>query len=386
MMRIAIVHSFYSSEAPSGENEAVREQAAALERAGHEVALIAAHTDALQRAPLYPLRAAVTVATGHGLSPLRALRACAPDVVHVHNLFPNFGRSWLHEWGGPLVATVHNFRPLCAVATLYRDGATCTRCPDGDRWAGLRFGCYRSSRAATAPLAWANRGGATADGLLRRADRIVVLSEHSRNTYVRAGLGAERLVAIPNFVSKPASDDPSGPGQGAWAFVGRLSAEKGILTLLNRWPAGEPLDVVGDGELRDACRATAPDGVRFLGSLERAALRRRMPCWRGLVFPSRCRENAPLVYAEALAAGLPVLAFAGSTVADAVRDSGTGAVTSWDEPLRPVLAAATRRFPSLRDTCRRVFAEGYSEPAWVTRTARLYADVIAPAGAVRGVV
>jgi glycosyltransferase involved in cell wall biosynthesis len=383
-MRIALVHSFYNSATPSGENETVREQTAALKRAGHEVFLLAAHTDELQHAPLYPLRAAVTVATGVGRSPLTQLRALAPDVVHVHNLFPNFGRSWTGKWDGALVATLHNYRPMCAAGTLYREGTACTRCPDGDRWAGLRLGCYRRSKAATAPLAWAGRAGAAADRLLRRAERIVVLSEHSRDLYVQAGLEPERLEVIPNFVSEPESATPADPGQpNAWAFVGRLSTEKGILPLLRRWPADQPLDVVGDGELRDACRSAAPDSVRFLSNLPRAEVRRRMAYWRGLVFPSRCWENAPLVYAEALAAGLPVLAFPGSTVAQAVQDCGTGAVVSWDEPFHPALAAAAKLFPSLRDICRRVFAERYAESVWAARTTQLYDDVAASARTAR---
>ena len=160
-MRIAVVHSFYSGQ-PSGENEAVRDQVRALRAAGHDVDLFAAHTDELAGDRLYPLRAALRVATGRGASPLSRLRAHAPDVVHVHNLFPNFGRSWVCEWDGPLIATLHNYRPLCARATLYREGAECTRCPDGERWAGLRYGCYRDSRAATLPLALAGRHGATA--------------------------------------------------------------------------------------------------------------------------------------------------------------------------------------------------------------------------------
>jgi hypothetical protein len=46
-VRIAMVHSFYSSSQPSGENTVVLNEVDALRRAGHEVALFAAHTDEL---------------------------------------------------------------------------------------------------------------------------------------------------------------------------------------------------------------------------------------------------------------------------------------------------------------------------------------------------
>lgn len=373
-LRIALVHSFYASGQPSGENEAVRDQARALREAGHEVAVAAAHTDELAGAKAYPLRAAAAVATDRGRTPLATLRHFSPDVVHVHNLFPNFARGWVRRWDGPLIATLHNYRPLCAGATFYRSGATCTKCLDGDRWAGLRHGCYRESRLATAPLAWANRGGAAEDPLIERADRLVVLSELSRLMYLRAGLQPDRLALIPNFVGDPTERATADRDTGRWVFVGRLTAEKGVLELLRRWPPGEPLDIVGDGELLAAARAVAPASVRFTGRMDRAELRRRLPGWRGLIFPSRCLEGAPLVQVEALAAGLPVLAFHGSSVAESVRVHGTGAVVGWDQPLRPALDAAAAHFPALRAHCRRVFDDHFSERTWLRQTLALYTE------------
>ncbi|MCX5060157.1 glycosyltransferase family 4 protein [Streptomyces sp. NBC_00201] len=379
-MKIAVVHSFYTAGKPSGENALVRDQVRALGAAGHTVELFAAHTDELARDPLYPLRAAARVASGRGNSPLARLREFAPDVVHVHNLFPNFGRSWVRHWVGPLVATLHNYRPMCAAATLYRAGAVCTSCPDGDPWAALRYGCYRGSRAATLPLAWAGRHGPARDPLLARADRIVVNSGLSERTYRRAGVPAERLMLVPNFVDAPQSDQTPGHDTGRWLVAGRLSAEKGVLELLRQWPAHEPLDVVGGGELLADCKAAAPSSVRFLGQLDRAELCRRMASWRGLIFPSRWYEVQPCVQIEALAAGLPTLAFEGSSVADSVREHGTGLVTQWSKPLAPVVAEAATRFPSLRDHCRQVYADHFTERSWITRIARAYEEATRVAG------
>lgn len=383
--RIAFVHSFYGSGNPSGENRAAMVQLEALRSAGHEVHLVAAHTDDLSRAPLYPLRAAITVATGHGRSPLAVLRQLRPDIVHVHNLFPNFGRSWLRRWDGAVVGTLHNFRALCASATLYRRGATCTRCLDGDRWAALRYGCYRGSRAATAPLAWAGRKKASTDPLLSRADKLVVLSDLSRKMYQRAGIPEQRLALVPNFVSElnvPAGAHRSdtvhtGEPESRWVYVGRISQEKGLLELLLRWPVEEPLDVVGDGPLLQECRRVAPPTVRFLGSLPHDELRCHLPSYRGLIFPSRCLEGAPLVYLEALAAQLPVLAFTTSTVGQLVREQGTGMTIRWDEPLQGALTQASRRFPGMRPRCRTVFEERYTERAWTAGMEAVYSAALA---------
>lgn len=383
--RVVLVHSFYSSSQPSGENIAVLDQSEALRAAGHDVTVIAAHTDALQTKPGYALRAAVRVGTGLGRSPLADLRRLAPDVVHVHNIFPNFGTTWLKSWRGAVVATLHNYRPACAAATFFRNGNMCTACPDGDRWAGLRLGCYRGSRAATLPLAWAGRGGTSAHPLLRRADRIVTLSELSQDLYRRLGVAEERLVLVPNFVDMDVGDRPpptidimnAANTEPCWVYVGRLSEEKGILPLLQNWPESEPLDVFGSGPLMSACRAAAPRYVRFLGALSRSEIATRLPRYNGLIYPSVCPESAAsLVYQEALAAGLPVLALAGSATADSINRDGPGAVYDSNDQLAQALSTARGRFIELREHCRRVHAQRYSKRSWTIAMEAVYASAV----------
>lgn len=379
--RVALVHSFYSSLQPSGENTVVLDQAEALRVAGHEVTIVAAHTDALQAEPGYTLRAAIRVTTGHGRSPLAELERLAPDVVHVHNLFPNFGTSWLERWPGALVATVHNYRPACAAGTLFRDGRMCTACPDGERWAGLRHSCYRSARRATFPLAWAGRRGPAAHPVLRRANRLVVLSEYSRAFYLRFGLPTEKFALVPNFVDAARAvrsrDALEEPGAGSrWVFAGRLSEEKGIIPLLEHWPASERLDVIGSGPLEWACREALPKGGRILGALPREQLLGRLPHYTGLIFPSVCPEMAPVIYQEAMAAGVPVLALSGSAAADSVLRDGTGAVYRGAGDLPHALTAARDLFPALREHCREVHAERYAAASWTAAMAAVYESAV----------
>ncbi|GGW61076.1 glycosyl transferase [Streptomyces caelestis] len=380
--RVALVHSFYSSRQPSGENVAVMDQSEALRAAGHDVTVITGHTDDLEREPGYALRAAVRVGTGYGRSPLSELRRLDPDVVHVHNLFPNFGTAWLASWPGAIVATLHNYRSACAAATLFRKGNMCTACPDGDSWAGLRHGCYRGSRTATLPLAWAGRHGAAAHPLLRRADRMVALSELSRDLFLRLGVAEERLALVPNFADvehatmRLAATPERAHRDSRWLYVGRLSEEKGILPLLRNWPENEPLDVIGSGPLESACRAAAPTGIQFFGTFPRTEIATRLPRYIGLIYPSVCPESAAsLVYQEALAAGVPVLALAGSATADNVHRIGTGAVYT-DPELPQALRAARTHFPELRKRCIQMHARYYTKRSWTEGIAAVYADAV----------
>jgi glycosyltransferase involved in cell wall biosynthesis len=366
-LRVAVVHGYYSNRMPSGENVVVDLQVAALRAAGHTVEVFARHQEEVERARTYPVQATLRAATGHGYDPADAIDAFGPDVVHVHNLFPNFGRTWVRRYAGRLVATLHNYRPICPAATLYRDGAGCTLCPDGrSARPAVRYACYKDSRIATVPVALGTRFAA--DPLLAAADRVVTLNDDMRGHYEAVGVPAERLVTVPNFVSD--AGVPGRHGGGFWLFVGRFSEEKGILPLVRRWPEGHRLLLVGSGPLEDAIRSAGVAGVELLGQVPNAEVRRLLGEATGLVFPSLWPEGLPTIYLEALAAGTPVLASPESIVGSLVADEGTGLVSTG--AVADDLARAAAAFPSLQERCRASYEARYTESAWVAAIERVY--------------
>jgi glycosyltransferase involved in cell wall biosynthesis len=387
-MRIALVHSYYSSRQPSGENVVVDAQAAALADAGHEVRVVARRTDDEERRPLHGVRAAWTVASGVGADPTAQLLEFRPDVVHVHNLFPNFGSAWLAKWSGPVVATLHNFRPMCAAGTLYRDGAVCTACPDGDPMAALRHACYRDSRVATLPLLVAHRGGLLADPLVHRADALVVLTEAAASVYRSYGVDAHRLHVVPNFVDVPsvADAEPDAGAEPCWVYVGRLSAEKGVGRLLANWPEEVRLDIYGDGPSATALRRIAGPNVRFMGNVGRSRIQGRLSQYTGLVFPGRCLEGGyPMSVVEALAAGVPVLALAGSSAATLVEQTGSGAVVSqtaqpdsWRARIADIAAERNR----LSRAARQCYEARFLASTWLNAITTVYSQTrqLSPVG------
>jgi glycosyltransferase involved in cell wall biosynthesis len=371
-LRVAVVHSYYSSRQPSGENVVVDLQVDALRRAGHEVEVIARRTDDLQHSLIYPVTAALRVASGRGASPRGGIEAFAPDIVHVHNLFPNFGRSWALQPGPPIVTTLHNYRPMCPAGTLFRDGASCTLCPDhADARHAVVHACYKGSRVATWPLARSTKFAD--DPLLTAASRIFTLNDDMLEQYAAIGVPAEKLVTVPNFVPDPG---PAGAHDGGyWLYVGRLSPEKGILQLLRQWPEGLPLKVAGSGPLEAEVAAAAGASVELLGQVSGDRVTELLAGAKGLVFPSLWPEGLPTVYLEALAAGTPVLASPESVVGRLVAEQGTGLVQRG--VLEEDLAEADRLFPGLQVLCRTTYAETYTEAAWVRAVEAHYREVIA---------
>ncbi|WP_172411689.1 glycosyltransferase family 4 protein [Arthrobacter globiformis] len=380
-MRIALIHSFYSSQAPSGENNIVNAHIAALEKKGHEVLLVAKYTDDEAEAPLYKLRTALNVATQRGPSPLEALKKFAPDIVHVHNLFPNFSKTWLDVWDGPLVATLHNFRPVCAAGTLFRDGHACTECIDFGSHRAVVNRCYRGSAVASLPLAIQTKGGIANDPVIRRADRIVVLSERAYGMYVSLGVDPAKVSLVPNFVDEAPFAPEAEPGR-HWVYIGRLSSEKGVLTLIRSWPASEELRIYGEGPLLEEAKELVVNSpnISVLGGVASNEVPAHLSEARGLVFPSECPEGAPLVYLEALAAGRPIIARNGNSVADDVAAHGTGLVYSNSDQLGSSLDSVNENWAGYHAKTINRYMSAFSHSAWTQQIEGVYAEVIGRTG------
>lgn len=382
-MRIALVHSFYSERQTSGENAQVEADLGTLRGAGIDARLFAVRTDEREHDRLYRVRSAVRVATGRGRSPLEAIEDFAPDVVHVHNLFPNFGRRWIEHVGVPVVATMHNFRFACSNSLLFRDGHVCTDCPDGRRWSGVRHRCYRDSYAASVPLALALRRGPAADPVLARADRILCLSQRQRAMLEAGGIERERLVDWTNFLPQDLCPDQVRPGlqssdRNGFLYVGRLVPEKGCLELVRNWPADRLLRIVGSGpQVDEVQRAATGRRVEVLGTIPRADVVELMSRSEALVMPSLLPEgaNTPLVFMEALACGLPTVVARACDVAEQVERERVGAVVD-DVRDMPAAAARLAADTSQPERCRALFENRFTAEVWIARMVDLYASLV----------
>jgi len=318
-MRIAVIHSFYRSAVSSGENNTVLAQVEALRGAGHEVELIAQYTDEnRKRNPLYPLKAGFDVATGNGYDPTPELEKFQPDVVWVHNLFPNFATQWLGNWKGPILASLYNYRSVCANGSLFRNGQPCTKCPDGQAWAGLRHRCYRNSFFASLPLVLQTSRHLQGNPIFQNAKKLIVISTDSWTKFRAFGAPVDRLTVLPSFIEVPERKLRHRPRNTRWLVAGRLSAEKGLVELVKIWPEEFLLDIYGDGPNFSQIQQCAGESVELKGIVSQDQLHSIMSQYRGLVFYSLAAETQGLIAAEAAALGLSTVALRGTIVGTAL--------------------------------------------------------------------
>jgi glycosyltransferase involved in cell wall biosynthesis len=299
-----------------------------------------------------------------GLAPedvTRAIDSGGARVVHAHNLQPALGWRSLaaaRAAGARVVLHLHQYRLVCAIGVCFTRGAECTRCHGRDTLPGVRLNCRGGVAEATAYAAslalWQRR-------MVEQADAFVVPSHFARERLRALGapLPWDRVhVIAPPVRALAERDAPETdrrlPVAGGHALVvSRLAPEKGVDVAIDACRAAAvPLVVAGDGpqraqlEARAAARATA--GVRFAGHVDDAELARLRAGASIALVPSRSAETFGLAAAEAMAAGVPVVASRIGALPELVDEGGL--VPPGDAG---ALAAALRRRWDDREAARR---------------------------------
>jgi glycosyltransferase involved in cell wall biosynthesis len=164
--------------------------------------------------------------------------------------------------------------------------------------------CYRESRSASAALGVSLVLHRTL-GTYSRVNRFIAVSRFVRDKYVEAGLDPSRVLVKSNF-AWPA-EPRMGPGSHL-LFLGRLTPEKGLATIVRTLPPTLGLVVAGDGSERASLESKAGQNVTFLGQVEGSEVPGLLRAARALVVPSQWYEGQPRAIVEAFASGVPVIA------------------------------------------------------------------------------
>ncbi|MEV6241569.1 glycosyltransferase family 4 protein [Lentzea sp. NPDC051838] len=246
-----------------------------------------------------------------------ALKAWRPDVVHAQDR-----RSGLVCAGLGDIPVVHTYHGV-------PDDVT-------EPW-------FRGTQRASRPSIY-SRTVLAADALVaRRVDRTVVPAPAmGRFLRDRLRVPANRITHIDNCVPIGDAEPPTTPVR-KLLFVGLLTERKGLQILLEALPPDVTLTVAGDGPERARCEELAQGKpVEFLGF--RTDVPELLRKHDALVVPSTM-EQQPLVIAEAMAAGKPVVATDTGGVADMLDVPGTALrlaapndVTSLAKQLRAFVA------------------------------------------------
>jgi glycosyltransferase involved in cell wall biosynthesis len=306
-MRILVAHNAYLYR--GGEDTVVEAEIALLRRHGHEVVLYRRDNAELDALPLWQAAMDSIWSKRTVMEAGRLLASFRPHLIHAHNTFPLISPSLYgiaDELGIPVVQTLHNFRLLCPQAMLMRNGRYCDDCVGRWPWRAVLHRCYRGSLAQSAVSAGMVSGHRMLGTWRDRVCRYIVLNQMCREIFIRGGLPPEKLSIKPNFVE--ANDVPGEHKRRGGLFIGRLAAEKGLLTLAQaiRQKPVTRIAVCGSGPLRAFVEQS--EWLDYIGYEQGEALRTRIRNAEFLVMPSTGIESFGLAAIEAFACGTPVIA------------------------------------------------------------------------------
>ncbi len=334
LLKVAMVHNYYRSGAPSGENVSFEEEASLIENRGHQVLRFVRRSDDLLVDGLRSkLRLAMdTVWAESARQELEStLRQERPDVCHFQNTFPAISPAAYHACrnvGIPVVQAIRNYRLACLNAQFTRDGNPCEACLGKFPWRGVVHRCYRESTPASAVVAGMLVVHRTLRTWQRAVDLYVAPSTFTAGKIAKAGIPLERIAVKPNCLSL----DP-GPGRhegGFLLFAGRLEAVKGVPALLQAWERvgrRDGLVVAGDGPLAPQVRDAERRGLlRCTGQVAHQELLSLLGDARAVVVPSLAPESFGRVVIEAFARGTPAIVTRVGALPELVHHGRTGLV------------------------------------------------------------
>lgn len=309
-MRIYVIHNFYQHA--GGEDVVFRQEVKELS-ARHEVEVYttknAKGIKGIKQFISYPFN--LTVANDIA----KRVEAFGPDVVHIHNLHYGIG-PWvirrINKLGIPIVMTLHNYRLLCPSASLFFDGKIFTdSIKQQFPWTAIRKRVLDGSFLKTFITAftyWLHRKL----GTWKKISQYIVLSSFAKDIFESSTfpVSIERFSIRPNSRAVSASADKK---DNHFIYIGRLSAEKGIMPLLEAFcELDSKIKVYGTGPQQAAVELLAGKhrNIEYMGFQSGSVITKALASSTALLVPSICYEGMPMTIIEAFGTGTPVLASA----------------------------------------------------------------------------
>ncbi len=270
------------------------------------------------------------------LAGLLARQPRAETLVHLHQWTKAFSPAAIAAAGAsglPVAITMHDYFSFCPVGGYFdfRTGAPCQYKP-------MSVGCIASNcdRASYVHKLVRVARQWRSDEAMRalKAPLFIHVSDFARRFAEPFLPRAARHVVVENMMEAEKREPAKVAENRHAVFVGRLTAEKGVLSLAQAArAAGMPLRLIGDGEdeIKTAIAKLNPQ-AEITGWLDADAVLAELRAARCLVAPSLWYETGPLTVVEAMAQGVPPVLPRTTGAAGRVRDGVDGLLLEAAEP------------------------------------------------------
>jgi glycosyltransferase involved in cell wall biosynthesis len=244
----------------------------------------------------------------------RLLTEKKPDVAHLHNIFGGLSLSilpTLRKHKIPVVITLHDYKLLCPVYT-FLDGQNkiCEKCVNGNYLNCISKKCNKGSFIYSTVMALESYIREVLFEPEKYFDKIICVSKFSYNKHFNKPLH-HKLTHLYNFSAAMEKEPFEIHNERYFLYFGRLSREKGVLTLIDSFknrPA-QKLIIAGTGPLEKQITesiAHLPQ-VEYVGFKSGDELKSLIKHAAFVVVPSEWYENNPMTIIESYFLGTPVI-------------------------------------------------------------------------------
>ena len=329
-MKILLIHNKYQQK--GGEDSVFENELSLLQKYGHMVDKLIFDNNQIKSA-----KDKLKVGLYGIYNPESAkilenkINSFKPDIIHVHNFFPIASPSIFFtakKFNIPVVMTLHNYRLICPNALLFRDGNICEECIDKFfPYPGIIHKCYRNSLMQTLSLSLITSIHRYIKTWHSKVNKFITLTNFQKNKFLSSSIN----IPEKKFIVKPNFSEDFGEGyqnrENYFLYVGRLSQEKGITTMLKAFEGTDfNLTIVGDGNLKNEVikYAKKNKNIKYLGYKPKKEITILLKKSKALVFPSECYEGFPTALVEALSTGTPIITSNIGSQAEIVKDKHLG--------------------------------------------------------------
>lgn len=259
----------------------------------------------------------------------RLLDDFKPEVVHLNNIHTHLSpiiAELAHNRGIKVVWTLHDYKLLCPRYDCLRNGNDiCELCFNGDKSSCKTYKCMKGSTLASLigykeATTWNRRR------LEACTDVFICPSKFMLQKMIQGGFTSKKLIPLCNFIDIDKCKKDTYEKENYYCYIGRLSHEKGVKTLIK---AAQKLPyklvVIGGGPLSDELKnETTNANIEFVGYKQWDEIKEIVSKARFSVIPSEWYENNPLSVIEAQCLGTPVLGARIGGIPELIENGVTG--------------------------------------------------------------
>ena len=261
-----------------------------------------------------------------------------PDIVHINLVHRHITLSIVRaikKYNIPIVFTIHDLNCVCPNHEMLVNGHVCEKCLHGRYSNCIKNKCVKGSTAKST-LAAIEATNYKRMKIYDDIDLYITPSYFYKKKLEESGIIHSEIIHIKNFLPTDTVYSDNNPDNGYLLYFGRISEEKGVLTLVKAVEKLEnniPLIILGTGPIEDEIKEyikahNLGNRIKALGFKSGDELKKYVAEAKCVILPSEWYENGPYTIMEAMSQGKPVIVTNYGGLPEIVEDGKTGFICS----------------------------------------------------------